>query len=247
MTQPTFTLDLVRSLRGSPLTCLIAIVLLEQSGQIPVTAQLLKDVTGYKDHTITDSLRMLTLPTCQIVVRVAGGWRLASGFQLPLEIQSQNREYRGFEPVNAVNAVMVESKTLLEDSINNRTENRDIRGFLHSVGIQEPKAGRLAKLEWVTREYVSAHVAAIELESWEHPQGMLIHRLENKYPAPEVKRNSRQSAAAVTAIAAKFTGHETGCYCEDCSMIRLAGNTDILCPDCRHYHCECSDQGATTP
>lgn len=235
MTSPTFTLSLIRELRGSPLTVLVAIMLLEKSGQVPATAQLLKDTTGYGDHTLTDSLRALTSPTRQIVVRVAGGWKLASGFQLPLEIQ--NRDIRGFETVNAVNVVMVEEVKHLENNINSRDENREIRGFLIAAGIMEPKASKLARLPWMTKEYIAAHVKAIKYETWEKPAGMLIHRLENQYPMPTINPDRLDPKA----VAAEWTGHEIGCHCEDCTMVRTGG-TRIMCPDCKHYHCECEEE-----
>ena len=240
MTTPIFSTSLVRELRGSPLTVLVALLLLEQSGQIPVTAQLLKDVTGYSDNTVTDSLHALTSPTRQIVVRMAGGWRLAQGFQFPLEIE--NRNISDFESVNAVNVVIEESDRLLEDNNNSRGENRNIsdshiRNLLHEVGIQEPMAGRLAKLHWMTREYISAHAEQIKRETWDHPQGMLIHRLQNQYPAPEFKPDHKQEAIL---IAASATSHPAGCDCMDCTMVRLGGR-NMLCPTCHHYHCECKE------
>lgn len=238
MISPTFTLSLIRELRGSPITVLVAMILLEQSGQIPITAQLLKDCTGYGDHTLTDSLRALTSPARQIVVRVSGGWRLASGFQLPLEIQSQNREKRGFEAVNVNNVVMVGTEQEKANNNINSTENREIRGFLNSIGIYEPKAGQLAALEWMTMEYVQTHAQAIKFEKWESPTGMLIHRLQNNHPTPQVNLNRIDPRDQ----AAKWTGHEVGCRCPDCSIIRSAdGDTRIMCPDCRHYHCECGN------
>ena len=103
-----------------PATVLVAILLLEQSGQIPVTAQLLKDVTGYGDHTITDSLRVLESPTRQIIRRVVNGWRLSQGFQMPLELQSQNRDIRGF--VDSSSSFLIESKVIYSEE--EQEENR---------------------------------------------------------------------------------------------------------------------------
>ncbi|TSA54216.1 MAG: hypothetical protein D4R38_02650 [Dehalococcoidia bacterium] len=122
---PSFTLSLVRELRGSPLTVLVACILLEQSGQTPITAQLLKDVTGYKDHTITDSLRTLESPTRQLITRNIHGWHIAHGFQLPLEFSTE----LSTTPVDqrsdpAGNGCEIRN--------HNSLINRDIRGFINS-------------------------------------------------------------------------------------------------------------------
>jgi hypothetical protein len=186
MNTPTFTTSLIRELRGSPLTVLVALLLLEQSGQVPVTAQLLKDCTGYGDHTLTDSLRALTSPSRQIVVRVPGGWRLAGGFQLPLEIQSENRIIREFEPTTTT-ALMVESKKNRYKAAVGEEENRELRGFespdqeiihriFHIEGrIGEPMATRLALLPGMDAITAMAHCCKAAMENTE--TGLLIHRL----------------------------------------------------------------------
>jgi hypothetical protein len=200
LTQPTFTLDLVRSLRGSPLTCLVAILLLEQSGQVPVTELLLKDATGYGDHTLTDSLRALTSPSRQIVVRVPGGWRLAGGFQLPLTLD-ENRVIRGFEATTTT-ALMVESKKNLSKAVVVESENRVIRGFendeqelihniLHNQGqIGEPMATRLALMEGMTAISAMAHCIKAAFENTE--TGLLIHRLRMGDGIEEAYRRQAQ-------------------------------------------------------
>ena len=153
-----FPIHQIRELRGSPITILLAIILLEQSGQVPVTAQLLKDVTGYKDHTITDSLRLLTLPDRQLLTRVRGGWRLAMAFQIPILLENrdirENRVIRDFPPSSC------SSKNLLintdsEEQEERMIENREIRdsdAFRENyekaitLGIRDPKASQLAAM-----------------------------------------------------------------------------------------------------
>lgn len=186
-----FSTSLIRELRGSPLTVLVAILLLDQTGQVPVTAQLLKDVTGYRDHTITDSLRVLESPTRQIVSRVTGGWRLASGFQLPLTFE--NREYRDSFPVDDVVAVIEETSSSFEEINNNRPQNREYRDSYKAAvaaGIMDPKAGQIARLAWVTPAYINALEKDVKQGNWDNPIGMLIHRIQNHYPA---STNSIQS------------------------------------------------------
>jgi hypothetical protein len=242
MTTPTFTLSLIRELRGSPLTVLMAILLLENSGQVPITAQLLKDVTGFRDHTITDSLHALSSPTRQIVTRVHGGWRLTRNFQLPLEIQDpstprENRDIRGFQPVvNSINR-LEENTPHIEDLSITTNQNRDIRGFNQqaclNVGIYEPKASSLASLPWATPEYITAWAKQTKAEG--QTIGLTIWRIEHHHPQPHVKPDQVNPSE----IAAQFIGHELGCSCLDCQIIRSSGHTRDICPDCHHYHCEC--------
>ena len=211
---PTFTLSLVRELRGSPLTILVACILLEQSGQTPITAQLLKDVTGYKDHTITDSLRALESPMRQLVIRCHGGWRLASSFQLPLELHrpdvltestelstapvdnsDENRDIRGFHNSSSSSFTSKTNSFLLEEE--EEGKNRDIRGFdanpdfeenhklLRANGVGEPKATQLASMHHVTPKYIAAHLAAIE--DTKLSIGTAIYRIEHQWtPDPNL-------------------------------------------------------------
>ena len=211
----TFTLSLVRELRGSPLTVLVACILLEQSGQTPITAQLLKDVTGYKDHTITDSLRALESPMRQLVIRCHGGCRLASGFQLPLELHrpdvltestelstapvdnsDENRDIRGFHNSSSSSFTSKTNSFLLEEE-EEEGKNRDIRGFdanpdfeenhklLRANGVGEPKATKLAQLRHVTPKYIAAHLAAIK--DTKLSIGTAIYRIEHQWtPDPNL-------------------------------------------------------------
>ena len=178
--QPTFTVSLIRELRGSPLTVLIAILLLEEIGQIPVSAQALKTVTGYGDHTIADSLRALESPTRQFVTRVTGGWRLTTGFQLPLMFK--NRDIRDYPPTTTtrLEETYLPSGKIVEAEV----QNRDIRGFtseqsaiykmLGDALVGEPVRTRLS-LDLDDPLYVLAHCYKASLENTDIP--LLIHRL----------------------------------------------------------------------
>lgn len=209
MPTPIFNTALVRELRGSPLTVLVAILLLEQSGQVPATAQLLRDVTGYGDHTITDSLRALESPTRQIVRRITGGWRLTKGFQLPLELQ--NRDIRDNVLSSSCSFL---NKNQSDSEEQEETQNRDIRGFAlnHAAalraGIRDPKASIIAHLEHVTPEYIAAHVAQAKQEG--HSIGTAIYRIINQWDhAPLVEPNPN--------------GHPGDCKCTSCSVARFTG------------------------
>lgn len=234
---PIFTVSLVRELRGSPLTVLVAILLLEQAGQIPVTAQLLKDVTGYGDHTITDSLRALEAPTRQIIRRVINGWRLSRGFQLPLEIQSQNRDIRGFG--DSCSSSLIESTVIYsKEKQQEKEENRDIRGFSENhaaalkAGIRDPKASNLAKLPYVTPDFIRGHAALAKSQG--NPIGTAIYRIENNWLLSD-EFDGKQKIAEAAAV---ITGHQAGCICIDCQFARSGAS---ICPDCGHYYCTCEE------
>jgi hypothetical protein len=242
---PLFTINLVRELRGSPITILVAFLMLEKTGQIPITAQLLRDVTGYGEHTITDSLRVLESPTRQIIRRVLNGWRLSVGFQLPLEIQTQNRENRGFIPSSC--SSLIEATTIYsgEEQEENRESRgiRENRGFSENysaamkAGIRDPKASKLAELPHVTPDLIRGHVALAKRQG--HTIGTAISRIEHNWPI-EDEYAGKQAAAD---HAAKLTGHKPGCNCIDCQFVRAGGR---LCPVCRHYQCECEDPTSPT-
>ncbi|TSA23289.1 MAG: hypothetical protein D4R70_00110 [Betaproteobacteria bacterium] len=196
---PIFSINFIRELRGSPLTVLVAIILLEQSGQVPVTAQLLKDVTGYKDHTITDSLRMLESPTIQSIRRVVNGWRIAQGFQLPLEIVEKNRDIREFGPTTTTR---YEGRIhLLSPVAGEEAQNRDIRDFspdqktihfiLKTQGlVGEPMCTRLALMDGIDPIFVLAHCAKAAMENTE--TGLLIHRIKYHDHIEETYRRRAQ-------------------------------------------------------
>ncbi|MGA2490210.1 MAG: hypothetical protein ABSF99_08490 [Anaerolineales bacterium] len=252
LSNPVFSISRVRELRGSPLTILVAIILLEQSNQVPVTAQLLQDVTGYGEHTITDSLRALTSPTRQIVIRVAGGWRIAQGFQMPLEIQNrekcdfepQNREIRGFGASSSSCSLTINNIKDSEEQEERISENREFRGFdifrenhelAIKLGIADPKASQLAGMPSVTPELIQAHVDQVISEG--RPLGTAIYRLMHGW-APRVDKKSKQSKIEIQT--AELTGHKPGCDCTDCQMSR-AGVP--VCPTCHHVYqnCECAE------
>lgn len=212
MQSPTFTISLVRELRGSPLTVLIAILLLEEAGQVPVSAQTLKSVTGYGDHTIADSLRTLETPTRQLLARVTGGWRITTGFQLPLTFE--NRDIRGSLSSSSCSSLNKNENDLQGEEEQEQTQNRDIRGFALNraaalrAGIRDPKASILARLAHVSPAYIAAHVAQAKDEG--HPIGTAIYRITAGWEAtPRTDNNPN--------------GHLSTCKCVKCKSSQFSG------------------------
>jgi len=215
--QPVFTASLIRSLRGSPLTVLIACIFLESSGQVPVTINLLKTITGYGDHTISDALRLLTDTTNQSLIRVTGGWRISCSFQLPLSINSQNRENRGFGGYSSSSSKSNPDSFLLEEE-EEEGKNRENRGFQENLsillahGVGEPKASQLAKLHHVTPDFINAHFTAIKGSTL--TIGTAIYRIEHNWtsnldllPSPPKKHDSHSSNRYIEGEFADFIEH----------------------------------------
>lgn len=155
----------------------------------PVTAQALKDITGYKDHTITDSIRILEDPTRQLVHRMYKGWRLSSAFQLPLGTD-------GTEVIRDIREKVLSSSSglididLKQNPLPPPEENRDIREKLPNyesaheaalkAGIRDPMAEKIADLPFVTPELIAGHVAQTQVE---HKHlGAAIYRIMHQWP-----------------------------------------------------------------
>jgi hypothetical protein len=271
MTIPIFTLSLVRELRGSPLTVLVAILLLESSGQDPITAQLLKDVTGFGDHTITDSLHALSSPTRQLVVRVNGGWRISSGFQLPLEISTlstvgvdnfphrdivpegeasrrENREYRGFGIPSCSSSNRKDNKfnEILEEQEQEIIEIRDIRD---SDTFRE---NYCLCLKLNIRDPKASELSALSHVTPDLIQAHVDQARSEGHPlGTAIYRIIHQwtpsldekatKKIAIEKFTSDLTGHQPGCNCTDCSMSRAGAP---VCPKCHHIYqdCECKSE-----
>jgi hypothetical protein len=205
-------------------------------------------------YTITQALRVLTSAEVQLVVRVAGGWRVAGkAFQLPFlyplpedasenPLDSQDPEDREhpFEEDEAVISptpcavpvaahrrervsgnpkdsespkdsgkpfvvVDVESESVLSTittTINNMEKKasaslkvaespneprfRACLEILREYEVIGRKARQIAELEWVTPEYIRAHMEQVQREQdrWENPTGMALYRIQEHAPLP---------------------------------------------------------------
>jgi len=271
LTSPTFTLSLVRELRGSPLTVLVAILLLESSGQVPITAQLLKDVTGFGDHTITDSLHALSSPTRQFVVRINGGWRLTAGFQLPLQLNSpdvsmlstgdvdkfphreashrENREYRGFGVSSCSSSNRRDDKfnRILEEQEQEIFEIRAIRDS------DAYRANYRQAIKLNIRDPKASELSALPHVTPDFIQAHVDQAKAENHPlgtaiyriihqwSPHTLDEKASNKFKIAELTAELTGHEPGCKCTDCTLSR-AGLP--VCPDCHHVYqnCECQDE-----
>ena len=130
---------------------------------------------------------------------------------------------------------------------------------LTEAGIHGRKAKQLAKLDWVTVEYIRGHFEQVQHETWDNPQGMMIYRIEENVPVEDAPAQKdfgskfvdggkyRQSERIVytfdlEAHVADFMGHEKGCRCFDCVMLRAShGDTRVVCSTCKHHECTCEE------
>lgn len=196
--------------------------------------------------------------------------------------ENKKREKRVFpSSVVVVDELFSEVPTITTTTTTTRDEKREKRVFhsqsdssqdrdpaewaalklaLDEYQIIGPKRKALIACEWVSGEYVRAHVkyAKGENANWDNPVGMAINRMLDGLDAPE-NDNTKKIYKTVTVdngkrgittinytfdvdqAAADFTGHEKGCRCLDCTVYRTAGER-ALCPNCKRHNCECPEE-----
>lgn len=212
----------VRELKGAPLSI---VVLLALTGQA-LSNQAICAGTGYSDKTTAGALDYLA--EVGMVVRAAGGWRIAEGVQLALPMGSAqiadteeitakapstlsnsddscgSRKISDSEPlVNiVVNTIDLNKEDLTTNYINGE-ESEKFRLCLEAmaeVGIQATEKTReLARKEHVDALYILSHAEQVKREG--QKVGLAIWRMAKGMPRP-LRRMS--------------TGHLEGCECADC-------------------------------
>jgi hypothetical protein len=142
-------------------------------------------------NTVTAALTALCAPEQRLAVRLNDGWRLMTeGIQLflgtegvPMRSESAQLSIsRGPSP-NKEDVSTITPPLLLTDET--RAESAAVFRLMVSLGVFPKKAKQLAKLPWVTQEYVKAHMELAESEGWEKPVGMAIYRIESEAPMPD--------------------------------------------------------------
>lgn len=77
--------------------------------------------------------------------------------------------------------------------------------LLIDFGVLRQKALHLCALEWISAQYVQAHIEQLRGETWDNPAGMLIYRIEGQAAAA-----GRRSGA-----------HKENCNCVKCKLLKL--------------------------
>lgn len=193
----------------------------------PTGARELADMLGLDEHTVAKYLRILA--RLDLVVRTSyrGGYRL---------VPDRSSLFGGELTVNklqlapaATNGYILDNK-IKEDLLTAAAPGvpqRSDRGeycvqaveTLRSIGIGEPKRSALARLDYITPEYILAwHRYLGYVKGDAYRPGLLIHILETGDPAPEVNE----------------LGHPLECECGSCMP--------IICPSCHSRPCFCEEE-----
>jgi hypothetical protein len=188
-------LQLIKSCKGAALSILV-IMTFEKK---PVGQEFLECWSGYTDKTITQALAYLA--ESNLVMQINRySWQLTSyAQQLPL-MQTLDSGSRNFSDSRASVVVNVESRreSLTTEDINNRSRkfsdsieasdtkiNRDFtenRKLLRADGVFEPKASQLAKLPWITPDYLKAFIEDRKRSG--NSIALMIYQISNQNPPP---------------------------------------------------------------
>jgi predicted transcriptional regulator len=180
-------LALLRQLKGSPLSVLIALKLVHQ----PVGERFLIQVTGYSQNMVRNALGYLN--ECNLAQRNGryGAWILCDGVrQLPLMaemLESGESINDSPDPSATATTAIVETPKSMgkkqqqqkRESLNDSPANAVLEE-LHAQGIMGRKALQLSQLAWMTIPYIQAH--AIKAKEENISTGLLICRMSDHDP-----------------------------------------------------------------
>jgi hypothetical protein len=166
--------------------------------------------TGLTDKTLARYLDKLE--TKGRILRTSAGWMLSQGFQMELfdtlkvladmRPNSESEKFRLESEILRLNeplAVVVESKLNVPTTTTTTTttESEILRlkniTALRELGIVGSRPNKVAALEWVTPEYINAHVAAARKNTGiDNPEGFALTQMEYQAPIPfsQEKRNA---------------------------------------------------------
>lgn len=171
--------NLVRAIKGASASIVVALLFARR----PMTTQELQHWTGYP----TDSINQATWRLVQL------GWVSALGTRGPWSLrQDQKLLLTGWSEAGiprAGSADLGGQESPERDPMD--ADDKEEEGFVRSLhtlfdaGIREPTAGRLARLPYVTPEYVAAHVALANAQGYH--LGVAIYRMEHGWPMPKAK------------------------------------------------------------
>jgi hypothetical protein len=168
----------VRELKGAPLACLI---LLNIAGQ-PVSNEWLCMMAGYTDKTIAQAMKLLSSPEYQFAKKARGGWVANHERQLVLGEISESRK----NSVPTTTTLLINKDSNSEIVVVAGRKNSDSlyeanMEACKKAGIGEPSASKISDLEYVTPDFIAAHVES--LKSGE-TRGLAIRRIEyNELPS----------------------------------------------------------------
>jgi biotin operon repressor len=194
----------------------------------PAGARELADILGLDEHTVAKYLRMLDKLDLVVRSRHKRGYKLVGDPRALLGADLTVNKLQ-FEPASSISVINhdLNTKDQLTEAVDppNPRNNPNIQASpeaaaaLQSLGIGEPKRSALARLDYVTPEYIRAwhaHLSYVKGDAYR--PGLLIHVLETGDPAPEVNE----------------LGHPLMCECRECNPV-----DPIICPACFSHPCYC--------
>jgi hypothetical protein len=184
-----FNLATIRALKGAPLSILVAMLIAQQ----PVGEGWLATITGYSPNTIRNGCKFLI--ETQMIQRNGRykGYVLTNGTQQliigkPEIRERQNLTLYDTTTTTTFNKYEGENSEEKAAAVEERTSKNDARlTLLYDAGIMEPTASRLIENDWVTRDYLEAHIDKASQENT--PVALLIHRIREHDPKPKKKED----------------------------------------------------------
>ncbi len=196
----------------------------------PCGARELADILGLDEHTVAKYLRQLGVLNLVIRARQRRGYHLV-GNPLVLLMPELTGKKLQFSPSSTADLVNLNKKikdqltTVVDPNLTvYEPESCAAPGTIEALlaaGIGEPKRSALARLAYLTPEFVQDWQARLKyLKGEDYRTGLLIHVLETGDPPPEVRSN----------------GHLVECDCRVCNP-----PPPILCPECNARPCYCDE------
>ncbi|MGC9424031.1 hypothetical protein [Vibrio sp.] len=184
-----FNLATIRALKGAPLSILVAMLIARQ----PVGENWLVTITGYSQNTVRNGCKFLTeIQMIQRNGRYHGYVLTQDAKQLTLGQQELGEGQNLTLPESTTTITLnkkedndSEEKAAEEEARASKNDSRLV--LLYSAGIMEPTASRLLEKNWVTKEYLEAHIDKANKERTS--VGLLIHRIRSHDPIPKVRND----------------------------------------------------------
>jgi len=210
---------MLAALKGTAIKCLI--VFCWEQRQLTITE--ISMYVGHDDSTVRAAMRQLNLyGLAAPVLSSQETWHLTSkGFQLPLPINQLVTAGENFASEEEISPLRTTTTAVnLNSDLRNSSSSNSAPGenfsspvqeplpdhvaenlaTLHSSGIMGKKANLLARLDWVTPDYINAHVDQVLEEG--NRLGLAIRRMEDGDPAPESPVEDRRKY-----ISGKYADH----------------------------------------
>jgi len=186
----------LQSLKGAQAIIILAYLMIQRAMDIDELVSL----TGLHNQTVRAALKQLTTRKLLFLQRAAHGrevWLPAGDTLFPYFSVLQLTKFSYSGPVNnniqsrildgeTSSSINSDQLTKISYSGKPAEEIQACLKALHQGGIYAEKAEMLSRLEWVTVEYIQAHIEAVKHEKWDRPLGMAIHRMETNQPVPEI-------------------------------------------------------------